>query len=504
MARPVTIFGDLSRGSIFFQGTRIRPAPLGGVVVAIEHPSPVHAGKIRVTRSDLFQRNGVDPRVIFKRMPPTRVKNKAGQFLVGDLGFSTAQVIDYINDQANKKSNEIDIQNNGALVGGGTTLNFKGAIDFITVSDDVANICIDQVGIATTGGYVGTGVTLFDFRGSGVSTVTDISAGVATIFIEGGTSTGGGNPVTSGAIVGAGSTTLRLTLDDSTNVDIDVTSMRSTTSIGSSTAYFFLNNGAQLSNNQHDKNGGVVFYGTKLRRGEEIVFALPSDDLHIGVWDGGNGVTGITNVNNKSNWSTKWAYDSGNTRWDDSNVTRGQVGTDLSSDVETDAGTFAIRFDHQTEKLQLWNIDTAYDWHVATANVAVGATQTYIYFSSGDDTQTTPPQSLPSVSSVRAQDFTLKSYTDADRPGDSLYGGTKVNDVWKSNKSLRPGMKIKFTVPTSAGNQYWATNFEGTEDLGSGENNAYQAGEMTWRLTNQEKFFAHTDATIEYKLHCYG
>ena len=190
MARPVTIFGDLSRGSIFFQGTRIRPAPLGGVVVAIEHPSPVHAGKIRVTRSDLFQRNGVDPRVIFKRMLPTRVKNKAGQFLVGDLGFSTAQVIDYINDQANKKSNEIDIQNNGALVGGGTTLNFKGAIDFITVSDDVANICIDQVGIATTGGYVGTGVTLFDFRGSGVSTVTDISAGVATIFIEGGTSTG--------------------------------------------------------------------------------------------------------------------------------------------------------------------------------------------------------------------------------------------------------------------------------------------------------------------------
>ena len=233
-----------------------------------------------------------------------------------------------------------------------------------------------------------------------------------------------------------------------------------------------------------------------MRRGEEIVFALPSDDLHIGVWDGGNGVTGITNVNNKSNWSTKWAHDSGNTRWDDSNATRGQVGTDLSSDVETDAGTFAIRFDHQTEKLQLWNIDTAYDWHVATANVAVGATQTYIYFSSGDDTQTTPPQSLPSVSSVRAQDFTLKSYTDADRPGDSLYGGTKVNDVWKSNKSLRPGMKIKFTVPTSAGNQYWATNFEGTEDLGSGENNAYQAGEMTWRLTNQEKFFAHTDATI--------
>jgi len=85
--------------------------------------------------------------------------------------------------------------------------------------------------------------------------------------------------------------------------------LRSTTAIGSSTSYFFLNNGAQLANNQHDKGGGVVFYGTKVKRGEELVFGLPSDNLHIGIWDGGNGVTGVTNVNNKSNWSTKWAYD---------------------------------------------------------------------------------------------------------------------------------------------------------------------------------------------------
>ena len=125
-------------------------------------------------------------------MDPARIKNKSGQALVADLGFTLQQVIDYINDQANKKTNEIDIQNAGALVGGGTTLNFKGGVDFITVTDDVAQICIHQVGIATTGGYVGTGVTLFDFRGSGVSTITDISAGVATIHIEGGTSSSPG------------------------------------------------------------------------------------------------------------------------------------------------------------------------------------------------------------------------------------------------------------------------------------------------------------------------
>jgi hypothetical protein len=452
MAKPVSIFGDAAQGSLFFEGLRIPPAPLGGVVVAIEHPSI--SGRIRVTRSDLFQRDGVTPRIVFKRMRPSRVRNKDNQRLVGDLGYTLQQVIDYINDEANRKANEVDFQKDGVAVGSGNTINFIG---------------------------------------SGVSAVS-VSGDVATVHIAGGSA---GNPVTSG-ILTSSNNTLRLTLQDASTVDVDVTSLNtvSPVSLANSTSYFFLNSGNQLANNQHDKDNGVVFYGTPVRRGEEIVFALPSASVHVGIWNGGNGVTGITNVSDRANWSTKFRYSSQDTRWQNANTTQGKVGIDQATDIETAGGTFAVRFDHQTEKLQLWNIDTAYDWHVATANVGVGATQTYIYFSSGDNTQTTPPQSLPSVSSVRAQDFTLKSYTDSDRPGHSFYDGTKTNDVWKSNKSLRPGMKIKFTVPTSAGNQYWATNFEGTEDLGSGENNAYQAGEMTWRLTNQERFTAHEDATI--------
>ena len=494
MARAVKIFGDATQGSLFFEGVTIPPAPLGGIVLASAHPNAEN--RIRVVRNDQFQKNGVDPRILFKRMINTRVRNKAGQRLVQDLGYTQQQVIDYINDEANRKANEVDFHKNGSLVGSGNTINFTGGIENVTVSNDVATIAINQVGITTSGGYVGTGITLFDFRGSGVSTVTPVTSGITTVFFEGGSGSAG-NPVTSG-ILTSGNSTLRLTLNDASTVDVDVSALNnvSPVSLAASTSYFYLNNGVQLANNQHDKNNGVVFYGTPVRRGEELVFGLPSDNLHIGIWDGGNGVTGVTNVNNKSNWSTKWAYDVSNARWSDHNVARGQTGTDLSVDVGTNAGTFAIRFDHQTEKLQLWEVDTAYSWKLSNANVALGVTETYIYFSTESDTQATPPGSLPGISTLRAQDFTLKSYTDADRPGDSLYGGTKVNDVWKSNKSLRPGMKIKFTVPTSAGNQYWATNFEGTEDLGSGENNAYQAGEMTWRLTNQEKFFAHTDATM--------
>ena len=50
-----------------------------------------------------------------------------------------------------------------------------------------------------------------------------LSGGITTVFIEGGSSVG--NPVTSGSITGSGNTTLTLTLNDSSNIDIDVTSI---------------------------------------------------------------------------------------------------------------------------------------------------------------------------------------------------------------------------------------------------------------------------------------
>jgi hypothetical protein len=63
------------------------------------------------------------------------------------------------------------------------------------------NLIGREVGIATAGGTVGTGVTFLDFRGPGISTVT-VSSGVATINIEGGggTSTPDISPVMMGMI----------------------------------------------------------------------------------------------------------------------------------------------------------------------------------------------------------------------------------------------------------------------------------------------------------------
>ena len=52
---------------------------------------------------------------------------------------------------------------------------------------------------------------------------------------------------------------------------ITISTSNAVTAIGSSTAYFHLNDGSQLANNQHDKDNGVVFYGTKSKKGEELV-----------------------------------------------------------------------------------------------------------------------------------------------------------------------------------------------------------------------------------------
>ena len=449
MAKAVSIFGDATQGSLFFEGLRIPPAPLGGVVVAIQHPTL--AGRIRVTRSDLFQKDGVTPRIVFKRMRPTRVKNRAGQRLVNDLGYNLQQVIDYINDEATRKANEVDFQRNGSAVGSGNTINFTGA---------------------------------------GVSAVS-VSGDVATVTIA-----GGGNPVTSG-ILTSSNNTLRLTLQDASTVDVDVTSLNSVSpvSLANSTAYFFLNSGNQLANNQHDKDNGVVFYGTPIRRGEELVFTVPGEDLHVGVWNGGNGVTGVGNVNNKSNWSTKWYFDNSESDWKSSTGTYRKTGVELNRDVNSDGGTYSIRYGYDSEKLELHEHSTAFSWLISSANTGVGTTQAYIYFSSEDQTQASTPGSLPTVSQVRASEWTLESFVNAG-VGPTIHSGAQDDDIWKSTRSLRPGIKLKTTLNSDTKLHHWGVGYGGTTGMGNGPTNPFQNATGSWRASNSQELRAEQNATF--------
>ena len=517
------VFGKAARS--------VPPEAIGSIQARMS--SSGHASKIDIVQTDRTEEEGAEYLVLYN-IPygdfRTRTWNEARTSLGGKVSYgSTTATINALNTVIELQASDLETGSGSGGIGTQGSVNTTGIITAssanftgnVTIGgtltyEDVKNV--DSIGIITarsginiTGGQITgnggglTGVSTTFVSAVGIQSAgTVIGAGITQInfvgtgntFLVNGTTVdvsvgGAGNPVTSGAITGTGNTTLRLTLDDSTTVDVDVTSLRSTTAIGTSTAYFFLNSGAQLANNQHDKAGGVVFHGTPLTRGEEIIFTPAGHDAHIGVWNGGNGVTGVTNVNNKSNWSTKWYYNQSSNIWDSSSGTYGKTGIDLASHVQTDDGTYAIRYDYDSEKLQLWEIDTSHDWLISSASVGVGTTSQYIYFSSEKDSQASPtPGSLPSVSSVRPSNFhKISSVNDAQGP--TIHHGVSNNDVWKSHRSLKPGEKIKFQVPANASNQYWAVGYEGT----STQSNAYASGTGTWRLTVSEELVAYEFTT---------
>ena len=96
----------------------------------------------------------------------------------------------------------------GSFNGSLAASNLTGALPAIDGS--ALTGVISGVGIKTSGGNVGFGVTFFDFRGSGVGEITTPSAGISTINITGGG--GGGSGISTEALVTSGIvTTLNLT-----------------------------------------------------------------------------------------------------------------------------------------------------------------------------------------------------------------------------------------------------------------------------------------------------
>lgn len=84
----------------------------------------------------------------------------------------------------------------GTVVGGAV---FTGVVTATSFSGNGSGLTGVGVGIATAGGTVGTGATIIDFRGPGISTIT-VSSGIATVNITGGGS--GSGVSTSGITTG--------------------------------------------------------------------------------------------------------------------------------------------------------------------------------------------------------------------------------------------------------------------------------------------------------------
>jgi len=85
-----------------------------------------------------------------------------------------------------------NLTGNATGLSGTPNLNV-GVVTATSLSLGGVTVATAGVGVATESGTVGTGATLIDFRGAGISTVT-VSSGIATVNVEGG-SGGGFSPI---------------------------------------------------------------------------------------------------------------------------------------------------------------------------------------------------------------------------------------------------------------------------------------------------------------------
>jgi len=108
----IKIYGDVDSASIFFLNSTVDPKPMGTIVASLKSDED----RIVIKRNDRFESDGVTFRTVFKRMNPSRISNKQGEELVTQLGYTTQEVIDYVNGQAN-------LQGNTGGDGSGTDLN---------------------------------------------------------------------------------------------------------------------------------------------------------------------------------------------------------------------------------------------------------------------------------------------------------------------------------------------------------------------------------------------
>tara|TARA_R100001463_G_scaffold42850_4_gene89594 strand:+ start:1858 stop:3498 length:1641 start_codon:yes stop_codon:yes gene_type:complete len=219
----VKIYGDINSGEIFFEGSVVEPKALGTVEASLKSDED----RIVIVRNDKFKSDGVTKRPLFKRMNPTRVKNKDGELLVATLGYSTAQVITYINEQANLVGStgtstaisttafdfKLDVRNNTILVSTGDYFNVNG-IKAVLANDNTLTLRSEY---GSKDYYVNinlANVTINSaaLTGTNANKINQLNA----LFAQSGTSTGDLPVITS-------STTVTMTKGDTLNYELTAT-----------------------------------------------------------------------------------------------------------------------------------------------------------------------------------------------------------------------------------------------------------------------------------------
>ena len=289
-------------------------------------------------------------------------------------------------------------------------------------------------------------------------TITDIDA--RSVVQSGGV----GNPVVSGAVSG---TDLVLTLNDASTVTIDATKMVNGTEAiislpnwyqtyanpgaGSSTP------GSQISTTLPPSSANPYYFGTTLKRGYEFLFdvSFNSETIYFGIWGGSTTYT-PNSAGLSSLWTKKIRYGSGNDEIRHGTEASDTIGFDLSADYSVTHGTtkLALRYDYDTNKLQLWD-RTDDRWRIiTTASVAEDGNPVTISFANS-----TAGGGVPNFT-VREQTYTIIAQLNAG--ADTTWrDGILTDTVITRNAGLLPGQKMTITTPVSWQNHFLGFDYSG-------------------------------------------
>ena len=275
-----------------------------------------------------------------------------------------------------------------------------------------------------------------------------------------------GNPVTSGAVSG---TDLVLTLQDSSTVTIDATTLKNldtSVSIASPNWYQTYANpgqgsadaGAQINTLSPTSTNSPFNFGQTLARGYEFVWSLSygEESNYIGIW---NGTTtyNTTQTGKAVYWHKHLRYSSSNDQIRHGTNAYDSVGWDLSDDYTTIHGTtkLALRYDYGTNKLQLWDDTDDYRALICTASVAEDGNPVTISCGLAADA------ALPNFQTTRETEWNIIAQVNAG--ADTTWrDGSLTDTVIKHTRGLHPGEKMVTTTPAAWLAHYLTFDYTGT------------------------------------------
>ncbi|MCP4800728.1 MAG: hypothetical protein GY893_12345, partial [bacterium] len=267
--------------------------------------------------------------------------------------------------------------------------------------------------------------------------------------------------------------------------------------------------GSQVTFTTHqaaDVDKNPYYWGTELQPGQELIWTVGTGpkDMCLGIWAGATTYVPTPNASasgsdtsfHADNWTKKLRFNGNSDNiyniGSGLHTTGFNVGPTNASDwwYTPNSSVFALRYDSGDHKLRLFEISSGMDYLVAEAISAEDGSNKTISAAFGIDSGA---QGTVLIPQFVQRDYV---YTFAHRTSSSTNqlwrDGLIEGDVLKTNVTLRPGHKLKFTTPTDTGNdavQWHMFDYTGTATGQANWQDATSAS-LKWTSTAQ---WTHSD-----------